>query len=125
MGEVYLKSGETARMIGVSVGTLGKWHEKGIFVPAQVFPSGRRRYTLSQIQEFIAQHENQSMLEDADDEVYMSSREVMKYAGITLSMLNSLESGGHLLPRRRLPTNGKRFYAKTDVDAFLARISTR
>lgn len=127
MAEVFVKSGEAARLIGVSVGTLGRWYDRGILVPAQIFPSGRRRYSMSQIKEFIAKHENQSPIGEADDdgEVYMGSRQVIAYAGITMSLLNSLEASGHLLPRRKIPTSGKRLYAQSDVDAFLDRISTR
>lgn len=128
MAEVYVKSGEAARLLGVSVGTLGRWYERKILVPAQIFPSGRRRYSMTQINEFIAKQESQSPISEVDfgdGEVYMSSRQVTAYAGITISLLNSLEAKGHLIPRRKIPTSGKRLYALSDVDAFLARISTQ
>lgn len=123
-----MKSGEAARLLGVSVGTLGRWYDKKILIPAQIFPSGRRRYSMTQINEFIAKQESQSPISEADfgdGEVYMSSRQVTAYAGITISLLNSLEAQGHLLPRRKIPTSGKRLYAQSDVDRFLDSISTR
>lgn len=123
MAETYVKSGEAAKMLGVSVGTLGRWYDRGILVPAQVFPSGRRRYSMTQLQAFIREHESQNPMSEDEGEDFMTSKEVVAYAGLTTSMLNSLERSGHLLPRRRIPTSGKRLYAKSDVDVFLESIS--
>lgn len=126
MAETYIKIGEAARMLGVSPSTLGSWQDNGILIPAQIFPSGHRRYTVSQIQEFIRTQENTSMLSDSDDdEEYLTSRETAEYMNVSLSLVNSLESQGQLVPRRKLPTNNKRLYAKSDVDAFLERISSK
>lgn len=126
MAETYIKIGEAARMLGVSPSTLGSWQDKDILIPAQIFPSGHRRYTVSQIQEFIRTQENTSMLSDSDDdEEYLTSRETAEYMNVSLSLVNSLESQGQLVPRRKLPTNNKRLYAKSDVDAFLERISSK
>lgn len=126
MAETYIKIGEAARMLGVSPSTLGSWQDKGILIPAQIFPSGHRRYTVSQIQEFIRTQENTSMLSDSDDdEEYLTSRETAEYMNVSLSLVNSLESQGQLVPRRKLPTNNKRLYAKSDVDVFLERISSK
>lgn len=126
MAETYIKIGEAARMLGVSLSTLGNWQDKGILIPAQIFPSGHRRYTVSQIQEFIRTQENTSMLSDSDDdEEYLTSRETAEYMNVSLSLVNSLESQGQLVPRRKLPTNNKRLYAKSDVDAFLESISSK
>lgn len=126
MAETYIKIGEAARMLGVSPSTLGNWQDKGILIPAQIFPSGHRRYTVSQIQEFIRTQENTSMLSDSDDdEEYLTGRETAEYMNVSLSLVNSLESQGQLVPRRKLPTNNKRLYAKSDVDAFLERISSK
>lgn len=126
MAEQYVKSGEAAKLLGVTVGTLGRWYDRGILIPAQIFPSGRRRYSISQLNEFIAEHESQSPIGDycEDGETYLSSRQVRQYMGITISMLNNLEAKGYLLPRRRVPTSGKRLYAKSDVDRFVESIST-
>ena len=44
---------------------------------------------------------------------------------LSLSLVNSLEAQGQLIPRRKLPTNNKRLYAKSDIDAFLERISSK
>lgn len=126
-GETYVKIGEAARLLGVSASTLGSWQAKGILVPAQIFPSGHRRYSMSQIEDFIRNQENISKLDDSgadSDEVYMTSRQVAKYIGISVSLVNSLEEKGELLPRRKLPTNNRRLYTQSDVDAFLQKIST-
>lgn len=120
MAETYIKIGEAARMLGISPSTLASWQDKGILIPAQILPSGHRRYTVSQIQEFIRTQENTSMLSDSDDdEEYLTSRETAEYMNVSLYRVNSLESQGQLVPRRKLPTNNKRLYAKSDVDAFL------
>lgn len=124
--ETYIKIGEAARMLGVSSSTLGSWQAKGILVPAQIFPSGHRRYSLSQIEEFIRNQENTSKLDDLEDdsnEEFLTSKQVAKYIGVSISLINSLEEKGELVPRRKLPTNNRRLYALSDVDAFLERIS--
>lgn len=124
MAETYIKIGEAARMLGVSPSTLGSWQDKGILIPAQVFPSGHRRYTVSQIQEFIQTQENTNALgENDENEEYLTSRETAEYLGVSLSLINSLEEKGQLVPRRKLPTNNKRLYAVSDIEAFLKRIS--
>lgn len=124
MAETYIKIGEAARMLGVSPSTLGSWQDKGILIPAQVFPSGHRRYTVSQIQEFIQTQENTNALgENDENEEYLTSRETAEYLGVSLSLINSLEEKGQLVPRRKLPTNNKRLYAVSDIEAFLQRIS--
>jgi DNA-binding transcriptional MerR regulator len=126
MKETYVKIGEAARMLGISPSTLSTWQDKKILIPAQIFPSGHRRYSVSQIEEFIKTHENTSKLDTTgvdEDEIYMTSKETAKYMGVSVSMVNSLEEKGELVPRRKLPTNNRRFYAQSDVDAFLERIS--
>jgi DNA-binding transcriptional MerR regulator len=125
--ETFIKIGDAAKMLGVSTSTLGRWQDTGILIPAQVFPSGHRRYSLSQIQEFIRNQENTSKIgveEDDPDEEFMTSRQVAKYINVSVSLINSLEEKGQLVPRRKLPTNNRRLYAKSDVDAFLESIST-
>lgn len=126
--ETFIKIGDAAKMLGVSTSTLGRWQDTGILIPAQVFPSGHRRYSLSQIQEFIHNQENTSKIgveEDNPDEEFMTSRQVAKYINVSVSLINSLEEKGQLVPRRKLPTNNRRLYAKSDVDAFLESISNR
>ena len=126
--ETFIKIGDAAKMLGVSTSTLGRWQDTGILIPAQVFPSGHRRYSLSQIQEFIRVQENVSKIgveDDNPDEEFMTSRQVAKYINVSVALINSLEEKGQLVPRRKLPTNNRRLYAKSDVDAFLESISNR
>lgn len=124
--ETYVKIGEAARMLGVSSSTLGSWQAKGILIPAQIFPSGHRRYSISQIEEFIRNQENTSKLDNKDDkdEEYLTSKQVARYIGVSISLINSLEEQGELVPRRKLPTNNRRLYALSDVNKFLERISS-
>lgn len=49
---------------------------------------------------------------------YMSSSEVRNYLNVSQSVLNGLLRDGKLKPRRILPTNHKRLYAREDVEAF-------
>lgn len=126
--ESYVKIGEAARMLGVSSSTLGSWQAKGLLVPAQIFPSGHRRYSISQIEEFIRNQESTSKLDNSEsdtDEEYLTSKQVAKYIGVSISLVNSLEESGDLVPRRKLPTNNRRLYALSDVNAFLDRISSK
>lgn len=53
----YMKSGEAARMIGVSVQTLRNWQHKNILIPEQTYPSGHRKYSVEQIEKFIEEQE--------------------------------------------------------------------
>lgn len=52
----YLKISEFARLIGVSVVTLRRWHKKGILVPHHVTPAGDRIYTMDQVREYLTTH---------------------------------------------------------------------
>lgn len=124
--QTFIKIGEAARLLGVSTSTLGRWQDTGVLIPAQIFPSGHRRYSLEQVEEFIRNQENTSKLSDDVDEsneVFLTSRQVAKYIGVSVSLINSLEEKGQLIPRRKLPTNNRRLYAQSDVDAFLESIS--
>jgi DNA-binding transcriptional MerR regulator len=56
---------------------------------------------------------------------YMSSTEVCRYLQFSSSVLNKLDKNGTLKPKRRLPSNNKRLYAKEDVDNFLNSISEK
>lgn len=53
------------------------------------------------------------------NEELMTSREVCEYCSFSNSILNRLDRQGLLVPVRRLPGSGKRFYRQSDVDAYL------
>lgn len=53
------------------------------------------------------------------NEDMMTSREVCEYCNFSSSILNRLERQKLLLPARRLPDSGKRFYRREDVDAYM------
>lgn len=54
---------------------------------------------------------------------FMTSTDVCRYCGFSMTLLNSLEKQGYLKPRRKLPTCNRRLYKKEDVDLFLEMIS--
>lgn len=58
-----------------------------------------------------------------DNEDFMTSREVCRYCGFSMSVLNSLESAGTLAPKRRLPVSRRRMYSREDVDNFLVSLT--
>lgn len=49
-----LNKAQVAKIFGVTVPTLRAWAEKGTLVPAVTLPSGRERYTETQVSDFIA-----------------------------------------------------------------------
>lgn len=49
---------------------------------------------------------------------YMTSTEVREYLHVSQSVLTGLENKGILKPRRIIPTNHKKLYAKEDVLKF-------
>ena len=49
----YLTSTDFARAIGVSVPTLVRWEEKGLVKPYMVTPTGYRKYTWEQVEEYF------------------------------------------------------------------------
>lgn len=53
LNEEYIKSGEAAKFFGVSVQTLRNWQDRGILVPEQIYPSGHRKYSRRQLEEFL------------------------------------------------------------------------
>ena len=57
MEQEFIKIKEVAKMFGVSVPTIRNWERKGYIVPAITLPSGRKRYTRKQIEDFITNQE--------------------------------------------------------------------
>ena len=49
----FMKIGEAAKMLGISVPTLRKWHKTGEFEPVYVSEGGTRFYTKDQIRKFL------------------------------------------------------------------------
>lgn len=58
-------------------------------------------------------------------DTFLSSLDICRLLEIDLSVLNRLEKEGILLPKYKLPLNGKRLYAKKDVDEYLRSIRTK
>lgn len=57
--EHFYKSGDAAKILGVSIQTLRNWQELGILIPEKVFPSGHRRYSEQQLIDFIKLQERE------------------------------------------------------------------
>lgn len=53
-----------------------------------------------------------------DSEDFLTSRQVCRYLGISVTLLNGLEKSGHLLPVRKMPLSNKRLYRLEDVTHF-------
>lgn len=51
-----LTSTEFAKAIGVSVVTLKRWHESGVLKAYLVEPTGRKKYTTQQIDDYYARY---------------------------------------------------------------------
>lgn len=51
----FLTSAQAAELLGVSNQSLKNWHQSGAFVPALVTPTGHRRYSKTQIEEYLKQ----------------------------------------------------------------------
>ena len=51
-----------------------------------------------------------------NDDEFITSSKVCYYFSITL--LNSLEKSGHLVPARKMPLSNKRLYRMEDVENF-------
>ena len=52
------------------------------------------------------------------DEEFITSSKVCSYLGISITLLNSLEKSGHLVPARKMPLSNKRLYRVEDVVKF-------
>lgn len=53
-----------------------------------------------------------------DNEEFVTPSEVCDYLSISVTLLNSLEKSGHLVPARKLPLSNKRLYRAEDVMKF-------
>lgn len=53
-----------------------------------------------------------------DNESLLTTHDVCDYLGVSVTLLNSLEKKGHLLPARKLPMSNKRLYKAEDVMKF-------
>ena len=58
-----------------------------------------------------------------NNEAFMTSKDVCRYCGFSMSVLNKLEKDGILKPKRKLPINHRRLYRKIDVDNFVSSIT--
>ena len=58
-----------------------------------------------------------------NNEAFMTRKDVCRYCGFSMSVLNKLEKDGILKPKRKLPINHRRLYRKIDVDNFLSSIT--
>lgn len=121
--EGYLmKSGEAAEYLCLSAQTVRLLEERGFLIPHQLYPSGHRKYSRRQIEDFLARIGDEGGIERTRDD-YMSSKEVCKFCGFSLGLLNTLEKDGILKPRRVYPISHKRLYLKTDVEKFYDSMS--
>lgn len=59
------------------------------------------------------------------DEEFITSSKVCSYLGISITLLNSLEKSGHLVPARKLPLSSKRLYRIEDVENFKQSVQVR
>lgn len=109
--ETYVKTGRAAEMLGVSTSTLRNWSDCGVLVPEIRSGGGHRRYSLRQLEKFIAEHD----VDSGDDERLISSSEVARLLDTTVYEVNKLEKAGTLVPKERLPVSNKRLYALSDV----------
>lgn len=55
-------------------------------------------------------------------EEFMTSRQVCKYTGFGIALINKAEKLGVLKPSRKMPFNNRRLYLQSDVDAFMEKL---
>lgn len=60
-----------------------------------------------------------------NEEEFITSSKVCSYLGISITLLNSLEKSGHLVPARKLPLSSKRLYRIEDVEKFKQSVQVR
>lgn len=60
-----------------------------------------------------------------NEEEFITSSKVCSYLGISITLLNSLERSGHLVPARKLPLSSKRLYRIEDVEKFKQSVQVR
>jgi len=53
VSEQFLSIGECALILGISCDTLRRWHKSHDFIPELILKSGHRRYSITQINNFI------------------------------------------------------------------------
>lgn len=58
-------------------------------------------------------------------ENFITSSKVCSYLGISITLLNSLEKSGHLVPARKMPLSNKRLYRIEDVENFKESVQVR
>ena len=116
-GDRFMKTGEAAEILCISVQTLRQYEAYGCLIPRQRYPSGHRKYTRKQIEDFLAGIGDEGGMERTRAD-YMSGKEVCRYCGFSISLLHSLDERGILKPRRRYPVSNKRLYLKADVEKF-------
>ena len=65
--ERFYKTGEFAKLIGVTATTLRAWDERGLLHPHHVSPSGYRYYSDKQLQEYL--HGSREKGRESEEEV--------------------------------------------------------
>lgn len=60
MSEIeYLSSSEFAKAIGVSHSTVKRWHVSGILTASVVTPTGIRKYTMKQVEDYFRKYQKE------------------------------------------------------------------
>lgn len=121
-GDHFMKTGEAAEILCISVQTLRQYEAYGYLIPRQRYPSGHRKYTRKQIEDFLVGIGDEGGIERTRAD-YMSGKEVCKYCGFSIGLLNTLEQKGLLKPRRVYPVSNKRLYLKIEVKKFYESMS--
>lgn len=60
-----------------------------------------------------------------NNDEFITSGNVCNYLGISITLLNSLERSGHLVPARKMPLNNKRLYNVEDVVKFKESVQVK
>ena len=58
-------------------------------------------------------------------ENFMTSKQVCRYTGFGIALIDKAERQGVLKPCRRMPFNNRRLYLQSDVDAFMEKLKNR
>ncbi len=58
-------------------------------------------------------------------EEFVTSKDICRRGGFSMSKLNGLEKKGVLKPVRKLTTNNRRLYLKKDVDAYFESLADK
>lgn len=121
----FYSIGEVATLLRVSECTLRTWDNLGIYNSDRRMNGGKRLYSIETVEQMLKDSNLTASPIRCIPLNALTAKEVRDYCQFSQTALTKLSDLGKLKPSYQNPVSGKKYYMKSDVDAYLSSISRR